>query len=88
MHIGCINNTSGIVKKVLTGNPLRIAARLEPIVIPNEIWCTKDCVSKSDYRNTVQILEIPVVEKKGKTFNIKKKGSAEDNIFIEIYRVV
>lgn len=77
------------------GNPLRTAARIEPLVRPREIWATegfKNLLEQypGDFKavklKSEHVLsEIP--HKDGK-FNIKKKGSTEPDFFLKLYRII
>ena len=73
---------SGVVTKLVTGHPLKNSARLEPYVIPNEIWCTDNCFVDS---NEVDKYKIKTLT--NDKLNIKKQGSSEDDIHMKIYRV-
>ncbi len=80
-------HSEGVITKIVTGLPLRISARLEPFVKPNEVWCTENCFINDEYTNKILGNEIDSLEITGESFNIKKSGSTEEDIFIKIFKV-
>ncbi len=85
------SHAEGIVTKIKTGEPLRISARLEPFVKPNEIWCTEKCF-QSELDNSIKYVElhddeVELTQINGK-YNIKKKGSSEPDILMNLYKII
>jgi class 3 adenylate cyclase len=82
--------TENHITKLKTGEPLRLSARLEPFVTPNEIWLTERAFEKIGEGNysaeiiTDQILNLPKV---GEQYNIKKTDSPEDDILVRLYKL-
>lgn len=85
------SHAEGIVTKIKTGEPLRISARLEPYVKPNEIWCTENCL-KSELSNSIKYTELHDDEvdltKINGRYNIKKKDSSEPEILMNLYKII
>lgn len=85
------SQVEGIVTKIKTGEPLRISARLEPYVKPNEIWCTGNCF-QSELDNSIKYIELQDDEvdltKINGRYNIKKKGSDEPDILMNLYKII
>jgi class 3 adenylate cyclase len=79
---------------VVSGAPLRTAARLEPHVIPNEIWSTaafKYALERSTSLFDAQQIggeEIQTDAWGDGRLNIRKPGSAEEDEWIAVYRIV
>ena len=77
-----------------SGSPFRTAARLEPLVTPNEIWVTeafKEALERAPA--FFEAVAIPESEQTGEHWadgrlNIKKRGSAEPNRWVTVYRII
>lgn len=80
-------HSDGLVSKISIGDPLRISARLEPFVEPDEIWCTENCFNENDCIEKEEITSRDGVEYKDGYCNIKKKGSNEEDIWMRLYRI-
>jgi hypothetical protein len=85
------SHAEGIVTKIKTGQPLRISARLEPFVKPNEIWCTENCF-QSELDNSIKYIELHDDEvdlrKTNGRYNVKKKDSSEPDILMKLYKII
>jgi hypothetical protein len=84
------SHAEGIVTKIKTGEPLRISARLEPYVKPNEIWCTGNCL-QSELDHSIKYTELHDevnLTKINGRYNIKKKDSSEPDILINLYKII
>ena len=79
---------------VVSGAPLRTAARLEPHVIPNEIWSTaafKYALERSTSLFDAQEIAAGEIQSDAwndARLNIRKPGSAEADECISVYRIV
>ena len=77
-----------------SGAPFRTAARLEPLVTPNDIWVTGPF--KEALERTPAFFEaaaIPESEQHGEHWsngrlNIKKRGSGEADRWVAVYRII
>ncbi|MDA3810456.1 MAG: hypothetical protein PF518_09030 [Spirochaetaceae bacterium] len=80
-------HNEGLISKIITGEPLRIAARLEPYVAPDKIWCTTNCFYNSEYQQKDLITKIHGLENQNGLFNIKKKDSTEPDLYIKLFSI-
>ncbi len=78
--------------KVKTGDPLRIASRIEPLVTPNQVWISEEAKNHFPESKFAAVplnpenLTLPFLETG--ELNIKKKDSTEEDIFLNIYQVL
>ena len=80
----------GYVTKIKNGSPLRLSARLEPLVTPNEIWVTENVFKQleDEHFSFIDLAENGCdLESINGEFNIKKDGSPEDDIFMKLYKI-
>jgi len=85
-------NANGAV--VTGGQAIAVAARIEPRVIPGEIWCTEtfrdELVRTESLCRTVPLVSPPGTGGDGENegyFNVRKDGSDEADIWVRLYRV-
>ena len=75
------------------GSPLRTPARIEPFVKPSEIWVTESFKSMlekgTDKYEVIELTQNDAseLEYKDGMFNVKKKGSPEDDFYIKLYKI-
>jgi hypothetical protein len=80
----------GYVTKIKNGSPLRLSARLEPLVTPNEIWVTENVFKQleDEHFSFIDLAENGCdLESINGEFNIKKDGSPEDDIFTRVTKI-
>ena len=96
LHHGEVRlQTSDQTTAVIGGEAVAIAARVEPRVTPGEIWCTgafRDELVRGHSLCRAVALEPPPEEESGAnatpgSFNVRKAGSDEADIWVRLYRV-
>ena len=87
-------NNNNKVSSVITGSPLRIAARVEPNVTPGEVWVTEsfkkvlDDEKGSFFAEEIDPDKFPDMPQKSGCFNVKKEGGTEEEILLKLYRII
>jgi len=90
---GRVTMSAAVEAGIMSGAPLRLAARLEPHVTPNEIWVTEAFKIALEAGPTLyDAVEIPADDQHGDAWsagmlNIKKPGSREPDDWIRIFRL-
>lgn len=79
---------------MIGGQAIAVAARIEPRVTPEEIWCTesfREALSRAhSLCRTVALEPPPPAGGEGVHaghFNVRKNGSDESDIWVRLYRV-
>lgn len=86
-------------RSIFSGTPVRIAARIEPVVTPGQIWIThrvEDALSEEATgfdRAQLQRDDVPHVPWESGRFNVRKEkksgdgGATEEDIWVQLWRI-
>jgi len=76
--------------EIAGGTAVLVASRIEPLVRPGEIWVTEDLHAMVEAAETIfrtEAVRLEDSDADGRV-NVKKRGSAEQDIWVKLYRIV